>query len=153
MKTESSGHQLKINIELNEQILMAIHQHMAACHPLEGCGILFGEPSAGSVQSWQITEFRPAANRSSQPERAFSLDPAVWVPSSLSPRLLGIVHSHPVSAPVPSQEDLKQLQSFGELIKVYMIVSTEHKNPPNHSLYGVQSGEDAGYILIKLHAN
>ncbi|ANS73848.1 hypothetical protein AWM70_04065 [Paenibacillus yonginensis] len=148
----SSHPQSQISIELDEQVLSAIYKHLTACHPLEGCGILLGEclDNSDIARRWRITEFKPAANRSPNPDRAFTLDPAVWVPCSLSPRLLGIVHNHPVSAPVPSLEDLKQLQSFGALIRIYMIVATEHKNPPNHSLYGVQSGEDLTYLLMKL---
>ncbi|WP_223069618.1 M67 family metallopeptidase [Paenibacillus caui] len=145
MDSEQSQHETVPSILASEITIQEIEKHMALCHPQEGCGILFG----GMGQSgWRIDGFEPCRNMSREPGRSFQLDPAVWIKHSFSPRLLGIVHSHPVSAAAPSPEDMKQLQSFGAMIRVYVIVSSQ-KNSSNLSAYTVELVEQGVYALRK----
>ncbi|WP_138495547.1 Mov34/MPN/PAD-1 family protein [Paenibacillus pinistramenti] len=160
MEYSGIGSTGRLGVQISEEIMESILQHMRKSYPAEGCGILFGKPLDGG-NSWSINKFLPCRNLSPSPGKEFLLDPKVWIPGSLSPDLTGIVHSHPVSGPEPSLKDLKQLQQFGAMIKLYLIVSTSptvsrnaafsgHKNPPHFSFYGVESGESGEYTLLKL---
>ncbi|OAB32861.1 Mov34/MPN/PAD-1 family protein [Paenibacillus glacialis] len=89
--------------------------------PHEACGVLLGTDAAGSIQ---IEQFHPIRNVAPDPLHAFMFHPEEWVKFCLQPdRLIGIVHSHPHSQPFPSQDDLTNLNGYGQLFDAYLICS------------------------------
>jgi len=76
--------------------------------PHEACGILIGEivEDAASIHS-----FSPLLNVDSNPRHRFTIDQAEWTRhlfrlAAKSKSIIGLVHSHPSSAPTPSSADL-----------------------------------------------
>ncbi|WP_285889960.1 M67 family metallopeptidase [Paenibacillus macerans] len=103
-------------------------EHGRDCYPEEGCGLLFGTNADSAVKV--ITSYLPVANTSPAPLHRFELAPAEWVRSCFDPALVGIFHTHPTSKPVPSPEDLKQLQHFAAQIRLYFIGSPAGDEKP-----------------------
>ncbi|GIP37988.1 hypothetical protein J31TS4_12680 [Paenibacillus sp. J31TS4] len=94
-----------------EELAARLLAYCEACRPLEGCGVLWGSRDADGLL---ITGYQPLANRANNPAQAFLLDPAEWVPLLLQAEAsqpgaespVGLFHSHPSSAAIPSAEDL-----------------------------------------------
>lgn len=144
---------ISVNLEpprawISEQTLFEIQVHLHNCFPYEGCGLLFGTQNGVDLV---VNHFEPGHNVSAKPEHHFSLDPAFWVKHVYSGNLLGIVHSHPAAPPIPSHEDIRQLQQFGTLFRLYCIASTsrdaERKKDSNMSAYTVHLEPDGQYGL------
>lgn len=88
--------------------------------PEEACGLLLGhQHQSGGL----IEKYIPIPNISPTPVCSFKLDPATLVRYCYTPGLIGLYHCHPTAPALPSREDLKQLQLFGELFTVYAIGS------------------------------
>lgn len=73
--------------------------------PMEGCGLLSGEPDTRLVTSWS-----PCQNIHADPAHHFTIDPADQRRVVESCRVLGwsilaVVHSHPTTPAVPSGND------------------------------------------------
>jgi proteasome lid subunit RPN8/RPN11 len=82
-----------------------VTKHAQAALPAECCGILVGTPT-------QILSAVPSANLADDPRRQFLVDPKTHIEARRDARLrglsvIGFYHSHPQSAPVPSQTDLE----------------------------------------------
>jgi len=109
-----------------EMLLHAAAARELATHtllhlPHESCGVLLGTTAAGSIR---IEQFHPIRNVAPDPLHAFMFHPEEWVKFCLQPeRLVGIVHSHPHSQPIPSQDDLTKLNEYGQLLDAYLICS------------------------------
>ncbi|WP_179281145.1 M67 family metallopeptidase [Paenibacillus sp. XY044] len=98
-------------------------EHLFLHLPHEACGVLRGNAAAGGMR---IETFFPIRNVAPDPLHRFTLNPQEWVQECLNPSgLLGIFHTHPHSAPVPSAEDLRQLPLFGDLLRIYLISSPD----------------------------
>lgn len=116
---------------ITTKVLYSIRQHVFSCLPEEACGVLLGHTAEGILQ---IDEYIPVRNTAADPLHHFSLDPAAWTTLLLKePRICGLFHSHPASLPVPSWEDIRQLQSFGNLLQMYFI-GTPHLHGPDEFL-------------------
>ncbi|MEI7027470.1 Mov34/MPN/PAD-1 family protein [Paenibacillus sp. y28] len=80
--------------------------------PYEACGALFGRRAA---DGWLLTGWRGINNAAVNPEEQFTLDPLQWVPLVMKQsvcmpgdeQLLGVFHTHPAAAPIPSAADLQ----------------------------------------------
>ena len=91
-------------------VLIVLGRLLAAAHPEEGCALLLGE--AGS-SLWQICWLWPCCNVWPRPEERserFAIDPREQLVAQRWARergwqVLGVAHSHPSSAPVPSRTD------------------------------------------------
>lgn len=86
--------------------------------PRECCGLLLGNGD-GVVRSVRATNLEPGTTR-------FLVDPkdhfeAIRSARSEGTEVIGAYHSHPASAPVPSQTDLEQAAGGSDF--VYVIVS------------------------------
>ncbi|MED4957336.1 M67 family metallopeptidase [Paenibacillus sp. FSL R5-0527] len=103
-------------------------EHGRNCFPEEGCGLLFGTNAESPFTV--ITGYLPVANTSPAPLHRFELAPDEWVRSCFDPSLVGIFHTHPTSRPVPSPEDLKQLQHFAAQVQLYLIGSPAGNDKP-----------------------
>lgn len=107
---------IRITAAINEQM----KSHFKTTWPNEGCALLLGTSSADEVID--LHSFIPVKNVAAEHAHHFELEPEVWVHYLMtSPDLIGIFHTHPVSAPLPSAEDLQNLQSYGQVMKVYLI--------------------------------
>lgn len=99
-------------MQIRADVLDAITAHARRDQPRECCGILVG---AGD----EIVEAVAAANVAGEPLRCYEVSPADHIAQvrrcreSVSTgqgalRIVGVYHSHPHSAPVPSPTDLDQ---------------------------------------------
>ena len=81
--------------------------------------------------------YYPCNNLSMTSHQCFILDPVDYVKADSIGEITGIVHSHPVTPPTPSQADL---------------ISCENSNLPWHIVNQRQNnGVIASQVVIKLH--
>ena len=126
--------------------------------PQEACGVLLGTAPAGGIR---IEQFHPIRNVAPDPLHAFTFHPEQWIPFCLkSEKLIGIVHSHPHSLPIPSQDDLTHLHVYGRLLEVYLICTPNKDatstniqayrivHPSNH--YNVETTQEYGLTYAQL---
>ncbi len=102
-----------MNVAISTAVVAAIRAHAAQAHPLEACGLLFGE--AGRIASAQ-----PCRNVAADPRRRFEIDPAALLAAHRAARgggaqLIGWYHSHPTGLADPSPEDARQAAADGAL--------------------------------------
>jgi proteasome lid subunit RPN8/RPN11 len=97
-------------MRIRPEVVEAIGAHARRESPRECCGILLG--SAG-----ELVEAVVAENVAAEPARAYEVSPADHIAqirrtrggaSSEGLAVVGVYHSHPRSAPVPSPTDLDQ---------------------------------------------
>lgn len=101
--------------------LQLLTDHMNSSLSSEVCGVLLGRKAAGGMR---IESYRKLRNVAPDPLHHFLFDPIEWVQCCYQESdLIGIFHSHPLSAPIPSSTDLHQLQSFGASTPIYLIGS------------------------------
>lgn len=84
-----------------------------AAHPLECCGLLFGDDRT-------IDRIQPAANVALDPAGAFEIDPAALIAAEREmrqggERLIGHFHSHPNGRAEPSPCDARSATFDGRL--------------------------------------
>jgi proteasome lid subunit RPN8/RPN11 len=100
------------------EVLDAIRGHARGEHPRECCGVLLGVDD-------EVIEAVPARNVAAQPLRRYEVSPedhlaqikrcrTSTLVEARATRIVGVYHSHPHSAAVPSPTDLEQ--AFGEYI-------------------------------------
>lgn len=109
------------SIFIRPTALQLLTDHMSSSLSSEVCGVLLGRKAAGGMR---IDSYRKLRNVAPDPLHHFLFDPIEWVQCCYQESdLIGIFHSHPWSAPIPSSTDLHQLQSFGALTPIYLIGS------------------------------
>ena len=105
-------------MNIRSEALNAIREHALRERPRECCGILVGVGD-------EIVEAVAAANVAPEPLRRYEVSPADHfaqikrcraAAGPHAPRIVGVYHSHPHSAPVPSPTDRDQ--AFEEYIYV-----------------------------------
>jgi proteasome lid subunit RPN8/RPN11 len=101
VESAKSTRSVHVQREVVEQILA----HARAAAPLECCGLLLGTPE-------RLDAALAARNLLASPTR-FELDPvdhfaAIRRARGLGVAVVGVYHSHPASAPVPSFRDLAE---------------------------------------------
>jgi len=92
-----------MRLEISREALAGIRAATAAAHPLEACGLLFGDESR--IDGWEATN-----NVAARPDIEFEIDPtslfaALRAERAGGPRLIGYWHSHPNGSVEPSQRD------------------------------------------------
>ncbi|MCL6604323.1 MAG: M67 family metallopeptidase [Paenibacillus sp.] len=108
-------------IRLTCSVQQALGEHLLSCYPREACGVLLGAAAAGGMQ---IHTYVPIRNVAPNPLHTFIPDPEDWVKALyLEPAPIGLFHSHPQSAPIPSITDLRGLRALGPEFLVYLIGS------------------------------
>ena len=108
-------------IGLNYSVQQALGEHLLFSYPREACGILLGTAAAGGMH---IENYIPMRNVAPDPLHAFIPHPEEWIRALyLEPAPVGLFHSHPNSAPIPSYADLTGLQALGPEFSVYLIGS------------------------------
>jgi proteasome lid subunit RPN8/RPN11 len=106
---------------IREQILHECIQKK----PNEACGFVWGSAHSSFIQ---VEAFKPVPNCAVNPSVQFSMDPAFMIPLLMSRSengldIVGILHSHPTTPAIPSQEDLL---SLWHKIPSHWIVSLQH---------------------------
>ncbi len=133
------------NIEIEKNIYEDIISHSKELSPIEACGYLVGSENI-------ITKIFPMKNMD-QSEDHFTFDPAeqfnvLKMTREQNLSILSVYHSHPISAPVLSQEDLRLLN---DPKMVYIIVSLEN-NETNVKGYRItRNGSTAEINEVKLN--
>ena len=90
--------------------LAAIRQHARAAYPEECCGLLLGETAAGRDE---VTSVVPLENRYAEPRRGFELGSDAVACALAQQRrggrtVVGVYHSHPDGAALPSRRDERE---------------------------------------------
>lgn len=109
-----------MRLEISREALAGIRAATAAAHPLEACGLLFGDES-------RIAGWLEARNLAERPDIEFEIDPAALFAALRAeraggPRLIGYWHSHPSGDVEPSQRDAEMADIDG---KIWIIVSSD----------------------------
>ena len=112
-------------VTIPHMVARQIADHAAAQSPAEACGMLAGRGD-------HIAAAYPLRNAASMPHTRFQADPREQVQALKAideARLdwLGVYHSHPRSAPIPSQSDIDECADSGLL---QLIVSLERAPKP-----------------------
>jgi proteasome lid subunit RPN8/RPN11 len=99
---------------LSEELWESIVKHLQACLPNEGVGLVSTVTDADTVRA---LHYYPGRNLNESPSR-FTMDPldvlrACEDMEREGTRLGVVVHSHPKTAPEPSQTDLRELVTPG----------------------------------------
>ncbi len=113
-------------LTIERPLLNQLIDHLQACYPLEGCGLLAGDAEMG----W-VTAVYPIENSLHSPT-AYKMDPAQQIQAMLDLeacgwQLLALYHSHPHGPEVPSATDIT-LATYPEAI--YVIVSLQERAAP-----------------------
>jgi proteasome lid subunit RPN8/RPN11 len=90
--------------------LAAIREHALAAYPEECCGLLLGETAE---EREEVTAVVPVENRHAVPRRGFELGSDAVACALAQERrggraMLGVYHSHPDGASVPSRRDERE---------------------------------------------
>jgi len=109
---------------LHDGALAALRAHAAAAAPREACGLLAGPAGDAAIAD----EALPSPNLApAGTEDAFEIDAALHLAAQREQRargrrVVGIYHSHPRSAPLPSARDRAGAWDFG---LVWLIVGQD----------------------------
>ncbi|UQZ36082.1 hypothetical protein C2I18_22650 [Paenibacillus sp. PK3_47] len=108
-------------IRLSVSVQHMLGKHLLTSYPQEACGVLLGTAAAGGML---IDSYVPVSNVAPDPLHSFVPDPGEWVRILYNePQIIGLFHSHPNSAPWPSEADLKGLPGLGPEFQAYLIGS------------------------------
>ncbi|MCP1309466.1 Mov34/MPN/PAD-1 family protein [Paenibacillus tyrfis] len=101
----------RLQIRIDRQAWSEMIGHCLEAMPREACGLLFGCLSATGIPA--ALNYVPIANAAANPLYSFELHPQELVQALYAAggkqELVGIVHSHPRTAPYPSNQDLATL--------------------------------------------
>lgn len=112
---------------LRQELWDVVLDHLRACLPNEGVGLLSTRDTADGVQP---VRFYPGKNLNESPSR-FTMDPhdvlrACEDMDREGTRLGVIVHSHPTTAPEPSQTDQRELAMPGVVNLIVQMSPSVH---------------------------
>lgn len=121
--------------------LAALH-HCLEQYPSEACGLLLGSIEKDWIQA---ELFVPITNVAQDPLHHFTMDPVSLLPYLLSgtgkvASIVGILHSHPRTAAIPSAEDLK---TSWIPIPTHWIVSLLNQAAPEMQAYRYEKTKDS----------
>ena len=125
--------------------------------PEEACGVLIGTRTG---EAHTLTSVRAARNLHPQRENRYYLDPLEYAKAekfclkhaNQNWRVLGFWHSHPQSAPKPSEIDLKdalELEKSFPANYLYLIVSLKDQNAPELACWTLAVGNFAEVKLTQ----
>lgn len=119
--------------------------HAYRCYPEEACGLLAGDPAAGSVE-----QFYPCVN-STRSGRVYTIEPrdhllAERDAESHGMEILGVFHSHTHTEPYPSPTDVAQAPDADWH---YVIVSLKRERPESRSYRIVDGGISEEAVVVR----
>ncbi|WP_282936708.1 M67 family metallopeptidase [Paenibacillus sp. RC67] len=134
---------MSFSVTLLRSVKQAALNHCIKQYPFEACGFMLGALINDRVQ---VNAFVPIGNVAKDPLHYFSMDPASIMPylfpkGSKEPTIVGIVHSHPDSPAIPSNEDL---QTAWLHIPTHWIVSLLDPHTPIIHAYRYETAKQAG---------
>jgi [CysO sulfur-carrier protein]-S-L-cysteine hydrolase len=136
---------------ISPQIRQQLNDYCISQLPKEACGLLMGSTAiTNSEYNWTITGWAPITNAAADPYRYFEFDPVEWVHAMIqaeqkrSSAIIGVFHSHPTSAAIPSSEDLSAAYPSNW---AHIILSLVQPENPDCRIYIYQSRE---YLEITL---
>lgn len=113
--------------------------------PNEACGIILGEAYPARDELHALS-FVPLRNRAVSPLHHFVIDPIELLPYLTNTvhkhPLIGLFHSHPTAAPIPSAEDL---QTEWHTLPSYWILSLQHTANPDLQVYQLKKTTTTAY--------
>ncbi|MDA8037870.1 MAG: M67 family metallopeptidase [Actinomycetota bacterium] len=119
--------------------------HCLRCYPEEGCGLLSGEASTGTVRA-----VHPMANAAAS-AGVYALDPREHLRVDLlaetaGSSIIGVFHSHTHTDPYPSPTDVRQAPDPGWH---YVLVSLRHElvSTRSYRIVGGNISEEAMVVL------
>ena len=126
-------------LRLEARHLYEMAAHCLTCYPEEGCGLLVGDPTTGTV-----TEVHPTENVAHSAQ-VYSVDPKAYLrvdraAEDAGRAIIGVFHSHTHTDPWPSPTDVEE--AMGPLKDPtwhYLLVSLRHELPSTRS-YRIQDG-------------
>lgn len=103
---------LVIPLPLMSQMVADVRQRQ----PQEACGLLIGSEQT-------VQRVIPVPNSDPRPEQGFLLDPqalikALYEVEAAGQKIIGIYHSHPRSAPFPSERDIQGAALWPDAVQV-----------------------------------
>ncbi len=115
---------MMMTVKIPYSVARQIADHAFSQQPREACGLLAGKAE-------RILAAYPLVNRAEQPRARFQIDPreqlrALKAIDEAQLDWIGAYHSHPRSAPIPSQIDIEECVDCGLL---QLIVSLESRKP------------------------
>jgi proteasome lid subunit RPN8/RPN11 len=130
-------------VRLPDAVAAGIIAHARQTSPAECCGLLIGSLT-------DIGEAVPATNIADDPRRRYVIDPRDHLRAIRSARqrdleVIGAYHSHPRSAPIPSETDAAQ--AFGEFL--WVIVGLE-ADPPEICAWRWADGNFVPVALVRV---
>ncbi|HEY7290935.1 MAG TPA: M67 family metallopeptidase [Vicinamibacterales bacterium] len=133
-------------VQIRARVLDAIVAHARRISPEECCGILIGR---SDEQSSEIVDATPARNISPRPTVRFLVEPRDHLDALRDARqrnlaVVGFYHSHPRTAPAPSETDLAEATYPNHL---FLIVGLRAE-PPELRLYRFRDGNFHGVPLV-----
>ena len=113
-----------MSVSISRRAARQIADHAALDYPEEACGLFAG-------RGGQITKVYSISNTAAQPTAEYQLAPveqlrAIKQMDADKLDWLGVYHSHPKSAPIPSPADCQQASDDRLL---HLIVSLKHRQP------------------------
>lgn len=121
-------------VRIGRDLLSGLERAMWQASPYEACGLLLGEWECDTATITQIviTENVTAGD----PTVRFEIDPAVHIliqkaAREGAPAIIGVWHSHPGGAAVPSEEDRRQSVEPGWV----WLISADGKGRMEHLAY------------------
>lgn len=131
-------------LRLSRQHLNVIVQHCRDRAPQEACGLLAGIGA-------DVQDVLPVRNSAEQPEHAYEMDVLALLQAlkridAQGLDWIGLYHSHPASAPIPSPQDIEQAQQHTPH-QVHLIVGL-HGDPPRLQAWQIRDGEVAPVELL-----
>jgi len=132
-----SGRQITLPIVCGGTII----EHLHACFPEEGCGLVVGRETA---EGWLVTGIVPSPNVAESRERTFEIDPGLRLRTQREARqngdvVLGHFHSHPYGDPVPSETDTRRAADEPDLL--WLIVGMRWGGAQGMAAWQPASGE------------
>ncbi|MDR6548925.1 Mov34/MPN/PAD-1 family protein [Paenibacillus qinlingensis] len=133
-----------MSVYLTKKIYDELVSYSMRSLPNEACGILLGDSSSQSSTEIHIHTFIPLHNHAEHPTRQFLIQPIEMLPflSDKNLSMVGIFHSHPTAAPVPSAEDLSTLW---HTVPSYWILSLQDESNPNLQVYSLKKTTTTAY--------
>ncbi|WP_436237656.1 Mov34/MPN/PAD-1 family protein [Paenibacillus sp. LjRoot153] len=133
-----------MSIHLSRQLYDEMVAHSRHSLPNEACGLLIREASFSPSDELHIHSFIPLRNYAAHPTRQFTINPIDMLPylTDIRSTIVGIFHSHPTAAPIPSAEDLLTLW---HTIPTYWILSLQHEENPDLQVYSLKKTTTTAY--------